>query len=415
MQANGCILFERDQPEGDATLGLKGALFAGVLLSLAGPVFGDTPDRVIGGDVLRAGETSSPLQAGRDVLAAGATVSLDGSVAQDAHAAGFDVDVNATTGGDLYAMGFSVSLRQTVGGDLTASGFSVRVGSGARIAGNARLAGGRVTIDGPVLGALAAAGGKVTLNSEVSGDVLLAGETLVFGPDARIGGTLTYSAPARLEIPGRVVSAERVSYQPYQRSEMMRGARDMWSDWEYPVLPTFLSFLSGFLVTLGFFVVTGALFLTLAPEQVRHLRRSIDARPGMALLSGVIGLSVLVGLVPISALTVVGLPLVPIVLLATLLVWTLGYLLGAYFLAMRAMRGLGAAENPEIWLRLLALVIAVALLALLNFIPVLGWMANFALVLLGIGGMTTALFERLTGTAGPAPNSEMRPIERDPN
>ncbi|XDA97987.1 hypothetical protein AB1M95_18040 [Sulfitobacter sp. LCG007] len=386
-----------------------------MLMALAGPGFGQSPDRVIGGDILRAGEMRSPLQATCDVLAAGATVSLDGSVAQDAHAAGFDVDVDATTGGDLYAMGFSVSLRGPVGGDVTASGFSVRVGSEAEIAGNARIAGGRVAIDGPVLGALAVAGGKVTLNSEVSGDVLLAGETLVFGPDARIGGTLTYSAPARIEIPERVVSADRVTYQPYQRSEMMRDAREMWSDWEYPVLPTFLSVLSGFLVTLGFFVVIGALFLTLAPKQVRHLRRGIEAQPGMALLSGVIGLSMLFGLVPISALTIVGLPLVPIVLLATVVLWTLGYILGAYVLAMRVLRGLGAAENPEIWMRLLALVVGVTLVALLNFIPVLGWMANFALVLLGIGGMTTALFERLTGNVGPALDVDMRPMERDPD
>lgn len=391
----------------------RSMLIAAVAIAFAGPVFGQTPDRAIGGDILRLGETSLPLQAGRDVLAAGATVSLDGSVAQDAHAAGFDVDVDATTGGDLYVMGFSVRLRGPVGDDLTALGFSVRVGSEAQIAGNARLVGGRVILDGPVLGALAAAGGKVTLNSEVSGDVLLAGETLVFGPDARIGGTLTYSAPARIEIPARVVSADRVTYHPYQRSEMMRETREMWSDWEYPVLPTFLSILSGFLVTLGFFVIIGALFLTLAPKQVRHLRCSIDARPGMALLSGVIGLSMLFGLVPISAMTVVGLPLVPIVLLATVVVWTLGYILGAYVLAMRAMRGLGTAENPEIWLRLLALVVGVTLAALLNFIPVLGWMVNFALVLLGIGGMTTALFERLTGNVGPALDVDMRPMERD--
>lgn len=396
-------------------MGFKRILIVAAVIALAGPGFGQTPDRVIGGDILRAGETRSPLQATRDVLAAGATVSLDGSVAQDAHAAGFDVDVDATTGGDLYAMGFSVSLRGPVGGDVTASGFSVRVGSEAEIAGNARIAGGRVAIDGPVLGALAVAGGKVTLNSEVSGDVLLAGETLVFGPDARIEGVLTYSAPARIEIPERVVSADRVTYQPYQRSEMMRDAREMWSDWEYPVLPTFLSVLSGFLITLGFFVVIGALFLTLAPRQVRHLRRGIEARPGMALLSGVIGLSMLFGLVPISALTVVGLPLVPIVLLATVVVWTLGYILGAYVLAMRVLRGFGAAENPEIWMRLLALVVGVTLVALLNFIPVLGWMVNFALVLLGIGGMTTALFERLTGNVGPALDVDMRPMERDPD
>ncbi|MEH6645986.1 EI24 domain-containing protein [Sulfitobacter sp.] len=393
---------------------MKSTLVAGFLVAVAGPGFTDTVDRTIGGDVLRFGEAGSPIEATRDVLVVGATVSLDGAIAQDTHAAGFDIDVDATTGGDLYAMGFSVSLRGPVGGDLSASGFSVRTRSGAEVAGNARLAGGWVTIDGRVLGALVAAGGEVTLNSEVSGDVLLAGETLTFGPDARIGGTLTYSAPARLNIPERVVPADRVTFEPYQRREMMGGAHEMWSEWEYPVLPTFFSLLSGFLVTLGLFTVIGALFLTLAPKQVRHLRQHIEARPGMALLWGVIGLSILFGLVPVSALAVVGIPLVPIVLLGIVAFWTLGYVLGVYVLAMRVMRGLGSAEHPEIWMRLLALVIGVTIFALLNFIPVLGWMANFALVLLGVGGMTMALFKFLVGNVGPTMDVDMRPIERDP-
>ncbi len=392
--------------------GLKWATMLCVFIAAAGQGVADTSsDRMIGGDLLTSGETSATLQAPRDVLAAGPTVLLSGSVAQDTHAAGFDVDLDVMTGGDLYAVGFSVSLRGPVGGDATAAGFSLRMGPGAEVAGNARLMGARVIVDSPVRGGLVAAADTLTLNSEISGDALLAGETIVFGPDASILGSLTYSAPDRIDIPERVIPANRVTYEPYRPSEMMMEMRDMWGEWDYPDRPPLLSLLSGFLVTLGFFVLIGALCLTLAPAQVRYLRRNIEARPGMALLSGVIGLSLLFGLVPISALTIVGIPLVPVVLLATLVVWTLGYVLGAYVIAMRAMQGLGVAENPAIWLRLLALVVGVTLIALLNFIPVLGWMANFALVLLGIGGMTRALFERMVGNTGPALDVDMQPIE----
>lgn len=373
-----------------------------ILFSLSGPSNAQTPDRTIGGDVIRIGEINAPLHATRDVLAAGATVSLDGSIAQDAHAVGFEVDVDASTGGDLYAVGASVRLNGSVNGDLSASGFIIRTGRTAQVDGNARLAGGRVTIDGPVKGALLAAGTRVTLNSDVLGDAILTGETIEFGPDARIGGTLTYSAPERVDIPESVLPADRIVFKPYQRSEMMKTAHDTWSDWEYPVRPTFLSIFTGFLVTVGFFVLIGALFLTFAPNQVRHLRHKISARPGMALLSGVIGMSVLCGLVPVIAMTVVGIPLVPMVLLIAIAAWILGYILGAYVLAMRALQGLGGNQDPEIWTRLMALVIGVLAMAILNFIPFLGWMANFALVLVGIGGMTTVLFERLTKNAGPA-------------
>jgi cytoskeletal protein CcmA (bactofilin family) len=382
-------------------IGLIRILMACAAMVMAGQTLAETTDRTFGGDIFRAGESTAPFQAGRDVFATGATVTLQGEIAEDAHAVGFDVDADAATGGDLYLMGFSVSLRGSVAGDLTASGFSVRTAPDAEIAGNARLTGAKVTIEGPVGGAVMAVGGTVTLDAQVDGDVFLTGETLVFGKDARIGGALTYSAPTRMDIPESVVAADRITFEPYHRSDVMKDAQEMWSDWEYPVLPTFMSVLGAFLVTVGFFVVIGALFLALVPNRVRHLRRKIEARPGKALLFGAMGLSILFGLVPISALTVIGLPLVPIVLLGLVAIWTLGYILGAYALTMRVLHSFGSEENPKIWVRLVALVIGVTVASLLNFIPVLGWMANFALVLLGIGGMSMALFDRMNSDAGP--------------
>jgi cytoskeletal protein CcmA (bactofilin family) len=382
-------------------IGLIRILTACAAMVIAGQTMAETTDRTFGGDIFRAGESTAPFHAGRDVFATGATVTLQGEIAEDAHAVGFDVDADAATGGDLYLMGFSVSLRGSVAGDLTASGFSVRTAPDAEVAGNARLTGAKVTIEGPVGGAVMAVGGTVTLDAQVDGDVFLTGETLVFGKDARIGGTLTYSAPTRMDIPESVVAADRITFEPYHRSDVMKNAQEMWSDWEYPVLPTFMSVLGAFLVTVGFFVVIGALFLALVPNRVRLLRRKIEARPGKALLFGALGLSILFGLVPISALTVIGLPLVPIVLLGLVAIWTLGYILGAYALTMRALHSFGSEENPKIWVRLVALVIGVTVASLLNFIPVLGWMANFALVLLGIGGMSMALFDRMNSDAGP--------------
>jgi hypothetical protein len=395
--------------------GLTFAKAALTAMVLAGPAQADTTSRSIANDLFLFGSGNSvQLDAPRDLLAAGSTVVLEGAVAQDTQAVGFDVDVGAATGADLYAMGFTVSLRGPVLGDVTASGMSVRTSKTAVVSGNARLAGSTVIIDGPISGGLAAAAAEVILNAPVSGDVLITAEKITFGPDARIGGSLTYSMPAKMDIPERVIGADRVKFEVYQQPEMIRGAHQMWRDWDYPGMPTFMSLFSGFLVTLGFFFVVGAVFLTLMPKPVQRLQRSIDARPGMSLLTGVIGLSILFGLAPITALTVVGLPLVPIVLLATVGVWTLGYVLGAYALAMRVMRSLGAAEDPSIMLRLLALIVGITLVALLNFIPFLGWMANFALVLAGIGAMTTALFERLAGNAGPVLDADMQPIEPKP-
>lgn len=108
---------------------------------------------------------------------------------------------------------------------------------------------------------------------------------------------------------------------------------------------------------------------------------------------GVLGLSALFGLVPVSALTIVGLPLIPLVLLALVLAWTLGYLLGVYSVAMRVVDAFREGTAPQgMAVRVLAgLVVAV----LLNFVPFLGWMLNVAVVLLGLGAITAALGEAL--------------------
>lgn len=43
----------------------RNLLLAGVFACLAGPGFADMPDRTIGGDIIRYGQTSTPLQAPR--------------------------------------------------------------------------------------------------------------------------------------------------------------------------------------------------------------------------------------------------------------------------------------------------------------------------------------------------------------
>ncbi|MEM1429332.1 MAG: polymer-forming cytoskeletal protein [Pseudomonadota bacterium] len=370
-------------------------------LAVCAPAFADNPPVEVGGDWYLSGSSvTEPVSAGRDVLAFGGSVTVTQDVAQDVHAMGLDVEIDGAVLGDAVASGASVSVDGSVAGDLTASALILRTGPGAEIGGNARLAAMTVTVEGPVAGALVAAGAEVTLNAPVAGDVSLSGMEINFGPNARIDGQLTYYSTARVDIPEGVISADRVRFEAANRREMWRDVRGDWQAWDGPVELSPWVVIGGFLINLGLFVLLGAVLLALAPNTVRRLRRTADARPGMVILTGAIGLSILFGSLLIGALSVVGLPLLPIIVLLIVLVWLLGYLLGAYVLAMRVLRGLGTEESPGMAMRLLALAIGVTLVALLNFIPVLGWMANFALVLLGVGAITTALFESfLTGVA----------------
>lgn len=371
---------------------IRAAAIALALALAAAPAVADTVSTRQGGDLYVAGSGSVPdLDAGRDLFAVGPSLSLRGGVAGDAHVAGFDIELEGSVAGDIYAFGATLSIRAPSEGDLTAAGFSVRTAPGATTAGNARLSGGVLTIEGPVAGSLSAAGGEVTLDAPVAGDAWIVAETLDFGPSARIEGRLRYSAPEPQDIPEAVIAPDRVEFTRMERPEIMREvARGAWER-EYPMMPSFLQMLAAALVTLAFLFVLGAALLAFLPERVERLRAGAAARPGLALLLGVVGLSAAIGLAPVSALTVIGLPLLPFVILAVVLLWTLGYLLGTYIVALRFWQALGGQAGPGLGPRLAALAAGLAVMAMLNFIPVVGWIANFALVLLGIGGLTLAL------------------------
>ncbi|MBY4893868.1 polymer-forming cytoskeletal protein [Rhodobacteraceae bacterium N5(2021)] len=382
------------------------------VIALATPALSQTEPVEIGGDVFVSGTTiTQPVLAERDLIAMGANVSMSSDVAEDVHALGFDVEIDGAVGGDVTAAGASVSVDGPVAGDVTASAMTLRSGPQAEIGGNARFAGASVTINGPIRGALVAAGGEIILNATVAGDVVLTSPDITFGPNAVIEGRLTYLSDDRMEVPERVISADRVTFEMASDSEMWREVREDWQEWDSPVALTPWAVIGGFLVNLGLFIVIGAVFLTLTPGTIRRLRRRADARPGMVMLTGTIGLSILFGSIPVGGLSVVGLPLVPIVLLLILAVWVLGYILGAYVVAMRIMRGLGSAESPSIAMRLVALAMGVTFAALLNFIPVVGWMANFALVLLGAGAITTALFDSFLSGLEPERDQGLAPLD----
>lgn len=382
---------------------------------LVGNVAGATPDtsRVdSGGDTFVAGAlVDETVDESGDVFIAGRTIIATGRSNGDLHVSGFDVTVNANAAGDLYVAGASVLVQSRVSEDLTAAGWSVRTSEGSETAGNARLFGRTVTIEGPVTGALLVTAQDVILNAPIAGDARIMAQSVSFGPEAIIGGTLTYAAPAAISVPERVALAERVVFERVTSSE----AREQWRDLreEMPGVPGFMSILSGFLVTLLFFVALGALMLALVPKRLSKMRRSIMEAPGQSILLGIIGLSMLFGMVPITGLTIIGLPFVPVVVLSIVVVWMLGYALGAYSVAMRVWTGFGGEEDPSRLIRLIVFAAAMTFVALLNFIPFVGWVANYTLVLLGLGAITNAIFHAIIGNPGEAFDIDLKPVNQN--
>lgn len=365
------------------------------LLMLATHALAD--DRtVIGGDAYVGGGSavlSDPSP--RDAFLAGFSADLLGRVEKDANAVGFNVDFDAPVGGDIHAAGFSVKIAQPVGEDVTAAGFSIYIREQAAIGGNARLSAGTITLDAPVAGSLIATAGTMTINQAVAGDARLTGGKIIFGPAAKIGGRLAYFAPEPIVIPPSVITADRVSYTKLGAAGAASAAREAAGQTTQWFWPSMLGLLIGFALTIGFLVAVAALLLALAPGLVERLRGDAAAAPFRSMLMGLIGMGMLIGLVPVAAMTLVGIPLIPFVILAAIVLWTLGYLLGAYSVSVRAAKSFR--EIPETMAgRLVILALGLAVIATLNFIPIIGWLINLAIVFIGLGAIVSLAFPLIT-------------------
>ena len=146
---------------------------------------------------------------------------------------------------------------------------------------------------------------------------------------------------------------------------------------------------------MGFLVLLGGAILAISPPRVELLRLTGTQRPALMALFGMVSMATLIGLVPVAVMTVIGLPFAPIVVLAILVVWTLAYVFGTYVVALRLYFAFGGHEDPALGLRIVLLACGIVIFSLLNFVPVLGWMVNFVLVLFGIGTQSTSVLRAL--------------------
>jgi cytoskeletal protein CcmA (bactofilin family) len=108
--------------------------------------------------------------------------------------AGCPIRIDTAVDGDVIAAGCEVRVDAKVDGKLRAAGGEVQVAPDAMITGGASVAGGEVTVKGTIQGDLRAAGGQVTVDATVDGDVNVAAGEFRLGPNAKIGGKLTYRA-----------------------------------------------------------------------------------------------------------------------------------------------------------------------------------------------------------------------------
>jgi hypothetical protein len=258
-------------------------------------------------------------------------------------------------GGDVV-----VKAGEVLEGDAVAVGGSVIVEAGAVVEGDAVASGGSVRLEaGAVVEGDAVA---------VGGEVVLDPGAVVEGDQVSIGGGL-----------GGVV-----------KSLVNIGVNE-----ELGVHSIFLSVLWTLLRALTLLVI-GVLLLTFVPENVGRVRGFLDGKPGHAALAG---LAVLLGFVPLCillAVTIIGIPLIPVAALVLAAMLVMGLTAFATWLGYRI--PIFAGRKSAVG----ALLIGLVVITLVDLIPIVGTTLVTLVGFFAGGAVLLSRFGRLAPPASPS-------------
>lgn len=349
----------------------------------------------LGDDTYVAGEwvtLPKDLPLSGDLFGVGKTLDIHGRVTQDFTAAGMTLTMDGTVGDDMRAAGKSVTISGTVGDDLIAFGETVTIGSDAVIGGdvvafaqNVQILGtvrGSVTIyasetsiSGPVGGALSIEGDQISLNGKVGASASLTSENIMIGPEALIGGNVTYSGPL-----------EDIDFGDAVKGTITKTAIPVPPDFTVPEDNFALRIRKALSIPA---LLTGAatilFFLLLTTRSFGNAAKVVQKKPLQSFLLGL--------------LLILGLPIVSLLLLVTIIGWPLAvYGLLVFLIILifaKALTALTAAKWVEAqwgkswskWMTFLAAILAFAVLRLLPLIPMVGWVLQWIFILTALGAL----------------------------
>ncbi|HEY6097859.1 MAG TPA: hypothetical protein VIW03_00420, partial [Anaeromyxobacter sp.] len=152
----------------------------------------------------------------------------------------------------------------------------------------------------------------------------------------------------------------------------------------------------------------GLLILALFPRRVEVVAATFTTHPWKAVFTGLLGLVVLPLVLVLLVATLIGIPLVPVAALLVVAAGVLGFTALAYHI------GRSLPLKLERRTSVLQLAIGTAIVVVLTSIPLLGWMAWVAAMLLTFGAVLRSRFGSqaaavLPTTTPPAPPASPPP------
>lgn len=239
-------------------------------------------------------------------------------------------------------------------------------------AGDIVVVDGDVTIRGEVTGDIVAFAGDVTIRGVVAGDVVTFAGQAMLGRRARVGGDVVYADERPVETPGSQVGGEIKRFDAGDASIV--AAVGAWIAFSVSLL------------------LLGLIFVLLAPRGADAVAATARSKPLVAALVGLLAFVLLPVIAFVAFVTIVGIPLGVVLLLAIVPLYALGYVATALVLGGRILKK-G---------RVLAFVVGIVILQLIALIPIVGGLIGFLAVVFGLGLLIVSLMRARTQPAATA-------------
>lgn len=302
---------------------------------------------------------------------------LTGTVLGDLWAAGENVRVGGAVGRHARLFGFkTVTVSGKVDRNLMALANAIEIDSSAAIQGDCVILGRDIIADGRIAGSANLMGQRVTLAGDFATNVTVTAAEITVMPGTRIGGNLSYLAEKDLVLDSRVTLGGRII-----RMEPK------------PATPT--SSTGGLTWQLALYaaaLIAALAFTSLFPGLSMMAAHKLYESPWRCVLLGFVTFC----LIPMSALvlllTLIGIPLCVMLLLAYAIVIYFGKLPVALLIGHLVLRrGNRQATTPFFPALGIGLLVLYAVVSLPFSIDTVAW---FAITFAGIGALVGAIIER---------------------
>ena len=322
------------------------------------------------------------------------TVNIEGSLADDVFALAQDVSVKGSVGNDLWAVGDTVSLEGSVaeharlagrtvqvgglvGSSLAAAGSSVSFSDTAGVGGDAVVVAENAIVRGRVSGNLRVMSYSATLSGMMDGNVRIFAEDIVILPGTEIAWDLVYTSSKDLFLDEKVILHGQLIRRDMQAADAAPAPASVMRHW----------MMQAFLCTCA--LVASLPFITLFPQFVGRSVRLVRDAPWKCALAGLLVFSLVPMFAVLAVVVIVGLPLALLLAVAYFLLAYLGKTVVALAVGGMLLRRRGPQRFGAVFA---ALVLGLFLIYAGASVPGLGWVAMALVLLLGMGGMTIALF-----------------------